>query len=431
MKGAISIKRIVKSIKKIRLYNGIQNICKDKWKLCFPALFSLIMLFIWAVVRGKILLIENAMFSAIILWSFSLLMIGSIIIGLLYIIAKIGTPLSAKRVENCLKGIGFYDKFGNTPLLLSKNKEDKAIVYEFYSNTLSIFEYKKRCSDIETALNLHIVGFDLGHDFQHIFLKTVSVNNNFDKTLLWNNNLISPDDFVINIGESQIDTVSINLNATPHILIGGSTGSGKTVLLKLILMQCVRKNADVYIADFKGGVDYPRQWHKYCKMQFTVEQFSRTLIDILEVLEDRKRVFREESCSNIAKYNKIHFDNPMKRIIVVCDEIAEVLDKTGLDKESKAEVTKIESMLSTIARQGRAFGVHLILATQRPDSEVLKGQIKNNIDFRICGKADKVLSQIILDNPDGAEKIPKDKQGIFLTNTGVLFKAYYFDDSEW
>ncbi len=155
------------------------------------------------------------------------------------------------------------------------------------------------------------------------------------------------------------------------------------------------------------------------------------MTDILEVLEDRKRMLREEKCSNITKYNKIHFDNPMKRIIVVCDEVAEILDKTGLDKESKTEVMKIESMLSTIARQGRAFGVHLILATQRPDSEVLKGQIKNNIDCRICGRADKVLSQIILDNPDGAEKIPKDKQGIFLTNTGVLFKAYYFDDSEW
>ena len=111
--------------------------------------------------------------------------------------------------------------------------------------------------------------------------------------------------------------------------------------------------------------------------------------------------------------------------------VEELKEKTGLDKESKVQIAKIESLLSTIARQGRAFGIHLILATQRPDADILKGQIKNNIDFRICGRADKVLSQIILDNPDGAEKIPKDKQGIFLTNTGVLFKAYYFDDSEW
>lgn len=280
-------------------------------------------------------------------------------------------------------------------------------------------------------MNLHIVDFELGQDFQHVFMKTVPGKDDFDKTLLWSNNLISPDNFVINIGESQTDTVSLNLNVTPHVLLGGSTGSGKTILLKLILMQCIRKNTDVYIADFKGGIDYPNYWQEYCKMQFTVEQFLMTLTDILEVLEDRKRIFREESCANLTKYNENHSDNPMKRIIVACDEVAEVLDKTGLDKESKSEVAKIESLLSTIARQGRAFGIHLILATQRPDADVLKGQIKNNIDFRICGRTDKVLSQIILDNSDGAEKIPKDKQGIFLTNTGVLFKAYYFDDNEW
>lgn len=427
----INIKRIVKSIKKIRLYNGIKNLRKDKWKIGYPVLFFFIMLFIWAVIRKKIFFIDNIVFFQILLWSFSLFMLGSTIIGLLFIITKVGTPLSANRVENCLRAIGFYDKLGNTPLLLSKIKEGKADVYEFYSNTLSIFEYKKRCSDIETALNLHIVDFELGQDFQHVFMKTVPTKDDFDETLLWNNNLLSPDDFVINIGESQIDTVSLNLNVTHHVLLGGSTGSGKTILLKLILMQCIRKNADVYIADFKGGVDYLGYWQEYCKMQFTVEQFSRTLTDILEILEDRERILIDERCTDITKYNKIHSDNPMKRIIVACDEVAELLDKTSLGKDSKANIAKIERMLSTIARLGRYAGLSLVLSTQRPDSEVLKGQIKSNMDFRICGRADKVLSQIILDNSDGAEKIPKDKQGVFLTNTGVLFKAYYFDDNEW
>lgn len=427
----INIKRIVKSIKKIRLYNGIKNLRKDKWKIGYSVLFFFIMLFIWAVIRKKIFFIDNIVFFQILLWSFSLFMLGSTIIGLLFIIIKVGTPLSANRVENCLRAIGFYDKLGNTPLLLSKIKEGKADVYEFYSNTLSIFEYKKRCSDIETALNLHIVDFVLGKDFQHVFMKTVPTKDDFNKTLLWNNNLLSPDDFVINIGESQIDTVLLNLNVTHHVLLGGSTGSGKTILLKLILMQCIRKNADVYIADFKGGVDYPGYWQEYCKMQFTVEQFSRTLTDILEILEDRERILIDERCTDITKYNKIHSDNPMKRIIVACDEVAELLDKTSLEKDSKANIAKIERMLSTIARLGRYAGLSLVLSTQRPDAEILKGQIKSNLDFRICGRADTVLSKIILDNSDGAEKIPKDKQGVFLTNTGVLFKAYYFNDNEW
>ena len=117
---------------------------------------------------------------------------------------------------------------------------------------------------------------------------------------------------------------------------------------------------------------------------------------------------------------------------MTCDEIAKVLDKTGLGKNDKDEedlISKIESKPSTIARQGRAFGIHLILATQRPDADVLKGQIKNNIGMRICGRADKVLSQIILDNSDGADKISLNDQGMFLTNNRVLFKAYYVEDN--
>ena len=118
----------------------------------------------------------------------------------------------------------------------------------------------------------------------------------------------------------------------------------------------------------------------------------------------------------------------LHRVIFGCDEVAELLDKTGLGKDDKTVVAQIESKISMLARQGRAFGIHLIFATQRPDSEVLKGQIKNNFDFRNCGRADKVLSQIILDNPEAADRIPKDKQGVFLTNTGVFFKAYYLNE---
>ena len=85
--------------------------------------------------------------------------------------------------------------------------------------------------------------------------------------------------------------------------------------------------------------------------------------------------------------------------------------KTGADNERKKLLAQIENKLSTIARQGRAFGIHLILATQRPDATIIPGQIRNNMDFRVCGRADSVLSQIILDNTSAAEQIPKDARG--------------------
>ena len=90
----------------------------------------------------------------------------------------------------------------------------------------------------------------------------------------------------------------------------------------------------------------------------------------------------------------------------------------------------IDRMLSTIARQGRAFGIHLILATQRPDATIIPGQIRNNMDFRVCGRADSVLSQIILDNTSAAEQIPKDARGRFITGDGTVFQGYLFDEGQ-
>ena len=97
--------------------------------------------------------------------------------------------------------------------------------------------------------------------------------------------------------------------------------------------------------------------------------------------------------------------------------------KTGADSERKKLLAQIENRLSTIARQGRAFGIHLILATQRPDATIIPGQIRNNMDFRVCGRADSVLSQIILDNTGAADQIPKDARGRSSPETVRCFKA--------
>ncbi len=86
--------------------------------------------------------------------------------------------------------------------------------------------------------------------------------------LPWNDNYLSPDNFVLVLGESLTGPVTVNLANIPHILLGGSTGSGKSVLLKLLLMQALRKGAEVYIADFKGGVDFPKVWRQKCHMCF-------------------------------------------------------------------------------------------------------------------------------------------------------------------
>ncbi len=115
------------------------------------------------------------------------------------------------------------------------------------------------------------------------------------------------------------------------------------------------------------------------------------------------------------------------RLIFACDEVAEAPDKAGLSKEQKDLAAQIESKLPVLARQGRAFGIHLILAAQRPDATILSGQMRNSIDCRICGRADNVLSHIILDSP-AADLIPKDARGRFLLHDGTIFQGRLFDE---
>ena len=193
-------------------------------------------------------------------------------------------------------------------------------------------------------------------------------------------------------------------------------------------MQANKKGAKVCIADFKGGVDFPPVWHKVCRMSFEEQSTLELLTELTEELEHRKQLLKAAGLPNIDHY-KAATGNNLQRYIFACDELAEMLDKTGLTKDQKEIVAKIESRLSVIARQGRAFGIHLILATQRPDSAILNGQIKNNINCRICGRADNVLSMIILDKTDAADQIPEDAQGRFLLNDGTMFQAYWFDDA--
>jgi len=260
-------------------------------------------------------------------------------------------------------------------------------------------------------------------------LDAVSAGDDLPEVLKWKDSYLSPKSFVLVLGESYTGPVTVNLAHIPHILLGGSTGSGKSVLLKLLLMQALRKGAEVYIADFKGGVDFPKVWHEKCQMCFTEEDLRYTLDQLAAVLEYRKNAFKALGCPNIDAYNETT-EQPLPRLIFACDEVAEMLGKTGADNERKKLLAQIENRLSTIARQGRAFGIHLILATQRPDATIIPGQIRNDMDFRVCGRADSVLSQIILDNTSAAEQIPKDARGRFITGDGIVFQGYLFDEGQ-
>lgn len=413
----------------LRLKTGFYNIFHSKYYVLGIVGYIAFAIAVWRLLNLEYSnLSEVAMFNIKI---FRILFPVYAVAGLIFVIIRMGTVRGAMAVNEDLWRIGLVNYAGEAPLLLRKyreNKEFNTIIMEFEPNGISIIEWQEKQERIETALNIHIIKIEQGINKRRILLHTVSGNSRFPKTICWDKKYLSNEDFTLVLGCSMTGNVSINLAKIPHMIIGGSTGSGKSVLLKLLIMQCVEKGAEIYIADFKGGVDFIPAWHRKCNIITDEKSLLEILITIINELEQRKEILRNSGYANINEYNNEN-TNKLKRIIFACDEIAEVLDKTGLSKESKELVSQIESKLAIIARQGRAFGIHLILATQRPDANILSGQIRNNIDFRVCGRADNILSQIILDNTEAADKISKESQGLFVTHDGVIFQGYLFDEN--
>ena len=351
--------------------------------------------------------------------------------GFFFLIVSFGTPFGGKMIRDNLWRIGLTNHAGEAPLLIAKRKDskDKRLqVLEFETNGIPLKEWEDKRIKIESALDVHVVKISEGASKRRILVHTLPVKNSLPDIVHWKDEYISEKDFELILGESLTGKETVNLATIPHILLGGSTGSGKSVLLKSLIMQCIMKSAVVCIADFKGGVDFPPIWHRHCRIVIEENELLDLLTVIVEELMRRRLIFKEYECANIIEYNEKNNDD-LPRFIFVCDEVAEILDKTGLDKNKKEIIASIESKLSTIARLGRAFGIHLILATQRPDATILSGQIRNNINYRVCGRADNVLSQIILDNTAASDQIPKDAQGRFINHDGTVFQGYWFDEN--
>lgn len=368
-------------------------------------------------------------------WETVNLGIGVMVGFLAYLVSRtlVDGPLGPLCVSKNLERIGLINRSGETPILLH-NKPNldtpNGMILTFSNRNIPWEKWEEKKEDLEAAFNIYIQKIAAGKNRRTVIIYAVPADQGIPTMIPWQSDFLSPAEFVLTLGKTVGGVLTVNLATIPHILLGGATGSGKSVLLKVLLTQCLQKGASVYIADFKSGLDYPRSWEKSCHMIYDADKLVDTLSELVGELQTRKEVLHREECCNIYEYNT-RVRHIYKRIIFGCDEIAELLDKTGKNKAEKEQIDVIIGYLSTLARQGRAMGIHLILATQRPDAAILPGQIKNNLDCRICGRSDLVLSQIILDNGSASE-IPKDIPGRFICNLGggTEFQGYTISDFE-
>ncbi|MGN0076949.1 MAG: DNA translocase FtsK, partial [Parafannyhessea sp.] len=207
----------------------------------------------------------------------------------------------------------------------------------------------------------------------------------------------------------------------PHMLVAGTTGSGKSVLINSmvmsLLMRTTPKQVRLIMIDPKRVEFscYNGLPHLYVPVVTDPRQAASALQWAVSEMERRLKVFERAGARNIKVYNQMcttgklsEMDNPpepMPYIVVVIDELSDLMMTAGKD---------VEASIVRIAQLARAAGIHLVIATQRPSANVVTGLIKSNIDSRVALKVSSGIdSRVILDET-GAERL--------LGNGDMLFK---------
>lgn len=236
------------------------------------------------------------------------------------------------------------------------------------------------------------------------------------------------------MGESYIGKMIWDTSALPHGLIAGASSAGKSNLLRCAIHQAILKRWNVQVLDFKGGGDFvsvEREAQKYRDLEsgygpFIIsdpEEARQVLLALTIEVKGRVGKFKEAGVSNITEYNASGRGFFVPWLLVI-DEAAELLDVKPKDKAEKEMYAEIDHLLRTLARTSRAAGVHLLLGFIRPSADVLDGQIKNNLLWRVCGYfADPAASRIVLDN-DRATELPPEVKGRFIIGEEET-QAYY------
>ena len=327
---------------------------------------------------------------------------------------------------------GVVNFAGEAPLLIARQKGDHNVLsLTFTVKGYPLARWQEDQTLVESALNICILSLQQGADNQSIVLESAPASTAFGGIVPWDDKFRPEKTSALALGVNAAGIPqTIDLAKIPHWLIGAATGAGKTVLLKLILHQMRMAEYILYLADFKG-VDFNAADFAAGHYAADAKALLAVLDDVVSVLYTRRDVLMTARCSNIDVYNSIHA--PLNRIAVLLDETSMILDTTGCTKEDKAEVSEILNHLLTIGRLGRAMGIHLIVATQRPDVASVPGALKAQLDGRICGHcADAQSSIVILDDGSGA-KLPA-VPGRFIVRDGAgcdkIVQAYLLPAEE-
>ena len=326
----------------------------------------------------------------------------------------------------------------NANVCINKNDHSQypQLIREYHSDTYSTYIYSlpfglhsdqfiKQLPAISEGINKE-VEFDFDDGVFKLFVYNQSLPDkwSFDDSLLQENT------WEFAVGKNHRGIIFHDFEKYPHLLIGGVTRFGKTVLLKDILTTIILdnpKDTEFHILDLKGGLEFykfkslPQVKEVACDIFEAAEQ----LMTLTEQLKKDEAYFLQNGYTNIV-------DTPIKkRKFIIVDESAQLSPTMYKDKTLREYAQVCQNCLSELARVSGGLGYRLIISTQYPVKEAVPMAIKANIVARIafiC--ANNVASRVILDDI-GAEDLPSiPGRCIYLVDKQRILQVPYLDDKK-
>lgn len=400
MKNQLELNFYNFKIKNLTLKYAYKNLLQKP--LIFISIHFALFIFVYLYHRIPSIVPEN--FAAFCQMSFFFL----ICVIYFSVILNLGACKNIKEYLLTFTKIGLVDHLCLPPYpLYHKNNKEGTQELELYAPGFLLSDFEKFREQIETALNINVLLVQQKKDKKDIFIITFCNSKSLSTNIYYNKDThFSYNDTIIRLGETQQGFAEIDFNRTPHGIICGSTGGGKSVLSKVILTQAKEKGAEVYVVDPKMSDDFTD-----FNPLYTLEQALNLTEALLFEISSRQQTT----------------DKDYNRIIVLIDEASFLMDTTGLNKEEKEQANRLIRNLTNIARIGRAFKVNLIFTTQRSDStHSLPGNLKCNCSLRISSHLpDRASSEVIMGD-SSAYNLPH-IPGRFVMNDGqktIIFQAF-------
>ena len=274
---------------------------------------------------------------------------------------------------------------------------------------------------IATIPGSNTIGIELPNSYrENVYLREIISSSNFVK---------KDNKLPIALGKS-ISGIPIvgDLNSMPHLLIAGTTGSGKSVCINTIILSLLYKHSpdkckfiliDPKMLELSTYEGIP---HLLCPVITEAKRAASVLGWVVKEMESRYRLMTRVGVRNIEGYNSKH-KLPMPYIVVVVDEMSDLMLVAGKE---------IEGYIQKLSQMARAAGIHIIMATQRPSVDVITGTIKANFPTRISFQVtSKIDSRTIL-GEQGAEQLLGKGDMLYMSsaNKTVRIHAPFVSENE-